>query len=148
MHPEHRSPPAPHGASPPGFSIIVALFLIVVLAALAVFLVGIGAASSATPTLTLLEARALDAARSGFSWGAEEALSANSCPPTTTLNYTAVGLTGFTATVSCSETTHIEDGTTINVYAFVSTANTGTYGTTLTYVSRTVHGIVSDVPPP
>jgi MSHA biogenesis protein MshP len=130
-----------------GFSILIALFLIVVLAALAVFLTGVSAVSSSTPTLTLLEARALDAARSGFSWGAEQALSANACPPGTTLDFTAPGLAGFTATVTCSETTHVENGATINVFALVSTATTGAYGKTLTYVSRTVRGSVSDVPP-
>lgn len=138
-------PPSRHRR---GFSIIVALFLIVVLAALAVFLVGITAVSSSTPTLTLLQARALDAARSGFEWGAEEALSQNACPPSTTLAFTPPGLAGFTAQVSCSETTHIENGATIDVFALVSQASDGTYGKTLTYVSRTVHGTVSDVPPP
>ncbi len=130
-----------------GFSILVALFIIVVLAALAVFLTGVTAVSSATPTLTLLEARALDAARSGFSWGAAQALAANACPPQATLNFTAPGLEDFSATVTCTETTHIENGATIDVFALVSTAGTGTYGETLTYVSRTVRGTVSDVPP-
>jgi MSHA biogenesis protein MshP len=135
-------------ASPRGFSILVALFIIVVLAALAVFLVGLTAVSTATPTLTLFEARALDAARSGFAWGAEEALSQNACPPATTLRFTTPGLAGFQATVDCTETTHVENGTTIDVFAFVATASDGTYGKTLTYVSRTLHGTVSDVPPP
>ncbi len=134
--------------SPRGFSILVALFIIVVLATLAVFLAGVTAVSTATPTLTLLEARALNAARSGFSWGAEQALSANACPSTTTLAFTAAGLESFSATVSCTETTHVENGATIDVFVLVSSASDGTYGKTLTYVARTVHGTVSDVPPP
>lgn len=146
MHPDALTPVA--GARERGFSILVALFIIVVLAALAVFIVGITATSASTPTLTLLEARALDAARSGFEWGADEALAQQACPPTTTLDFTTQGLTGFTAQVSCSETTHIENGATIDVFALASTAHDGTYGSTLTYVSRTIHGTVSAVPPP
>ncbi len=65
-----------------GFALIPALFLIVVLAALAAVAVKISAGQSQAVIMGLQQARALAAARSGIEWGAYRALN-GACGSTT-----------------------------------------------------------------
>lgn len=133
-----------------GFALIAAIFVILVLAALAAFAVRIGATQQQTADFGMLNARAQAAADSGFEFGANQGLIHGSCPGAaapTTLNLTAVGLKGFTVTVTCRPTNHqIGAGpTTYHAYALTSVAQLGTYGTS-GYVARTVVRTVTDAP--
>ena len=130
-------------ASSRGFSLVAALFLIVVVAALGAFAVRIGAGQQQTVNLALLSARALSAANSGIEFGANRAL-AGSCAAAT-LNLTEAGLAGFTVTVTCSQAAHTENNIGINVYRIGATAIAGTYGTP-DYVSRYVYATFTSVP--
>jgi len=129
-----------------GFSLVAALFLIVVIAALGAFAVRIGSGEQQAVNLELLSARALAAADSGVEWGAYQALSASptSCT-TTTLNFTEAALNGFSVTVVCAPTSHTEIGGTTHVYRIDATASSGTYGTP-DYVSRHVYSTFTDSP--
>lgn len=129
-----------------GFSILIALFIIVVLGALALLVVEITGAGQATPILALNEARALAAAESGIQWGAHVALTNHNCPPTTTLKFTPEGLTGFSVIVTCSQTQHTENGATFNVYAIQADASNGTYGSTPDFVQRKIEFTATDAP--
>jgi len=129
-----------------GFSILIALFIIVVLGALALIVVEITGAGQATPILALREASALAAAESGIQWGAHAALTNHACPSTTTLNLTPPGLTGFAVIVTCASTPHMEEGATFNVYAIQADASNGTYGVTPDFVQRKIEFTATDAP--
>jgi MSHA biogenesis protein MshP len=110
-----------------GFSLVAALFLIVVVALLGAFAVRIGAGQQQTVNLALLSAKALAAANSGVEYGAHQALNVGACA-NTTLNLTEGGLNGFTVSVTCSFTPHSVSTASVNVYRIDATASMGTYG--------------------
>lgn len=109
----------PHRMMQRGFALVSAVFLITILFLLAAYLVGVRVYQEAGGTLDTLGTRAYAAARSGAEWGAYNALRNGACSPSTAL---ALGgtLAGFTATVSCSRSTHNEAGTTIDIDTIVA----------------------------
>ncbi len=123
---------------------MVAIFLIVVLSILGVFIVRISGVQHQTVNIALLGARAFEAARTGIEWGAFQALNAASCT-TTTLNLTEAGLNGFDVDVTCTSTTHSETGNTYNIYVIESVASDGSYGQP-DFVSRRMQATVTDAP--
>jgi MSHA biogenesis protein MshP len=135
-HPAHRAQR--------GFSLVAALFLIVVVAALGAFAVRIGMGQQQTVNLSLLSARALSAANSGIEYGAYQALNAATCA-SATLNLTEAGLAGFTVSVTCSPSSHSEAGGAVDVYRIEALAAYGTYGTP-DFVSRRVFATFASTP--
>jgi len=125
-----------------GFALVPALFLIVVLAALAVIAVRIGTSQQQTVTMSLEESRALAAAQAGIEWGAYESLNAGNCPASTTLSLTEGALAGFTVTVTCTATTFANGAATASSYVLKSTAIIGIYGEP-GYVRRVMSGTYS-----
>src|SRR5262245_1157329 len=132
------------GRAQRGFSLVAALFLIVVVAALGAFAVRIGSGQQQTVNLSLLSAKALSAANSGIEYGAYQALIVGSCAGAT-LKLTEVGLNGFTVAVTCSSTAHPIGTAGINVYRIDATSTFGAYGTP-DYVSRHVYATFSSLP--
>jgi MSHA biogenesis protein MshP len=128
-----------------GFSLVAALFLIVVVAALGAFAVRIGAGQQQTVNLELLSARALAAANSGIEFGAYQALKPASSCVSATLNLTEAGASGFSVDVTCSPSSHTEGGVSVNVYRIDATAYAGTYGTP-DFVSRRVYATFTSTP--
>jgi MSHA biogenesis protein MshP len=120
-----------------GMSLVAAIFLLVVVAALGAFAVRIGMSQQETVNLSLLGSRALAAANSGVQWGAYRALNEGSCAASAVLNLTEAALNGFAVTVSCVATVHNEGGATRTVYTITATAQRGTFGSP-EYVSRNV----------
>lgn len=116
-----------------GFSIISAIFILVVLSIIGVFLINIFMLNRAESNVLLQGARAQFAAKSGVEWGvATVALNpSGSCPLPITLNINQGGLLGFTVIVSC-----VKSGTTFTI---TSVASKGTVGD-LMYVTRTMVG--------
>ena len=127
-----------------GFALVAAIFLLVVLALLGIFIVKISGVQHQTVNIALLGARAFEAARTGIEWGAVQALDSASCS-TTTLNLTEGGLNGFGVDVDCNSSTHTETGDTYNVYVLDVVASLGTYGTP-DFVSRRMQATVTDAP--
>jgi MSHA biogenesis protein MshP len=125
----------------PGFALIPALFLIVVLGALAVVAVRFGTGQQQTVTMSLLQARALSAAQTGIEWGAYQALAlggiGGSCVASTTLTLTEAALKGFSVIVTCTDVT--PPGATNKYYVLNSVATAGLYGQP-GYVRRVVSG--------
>ena len=128
-----------------GFSLIAAIFVILVVSALGAFALRVGITQQQTVVFTLLSARAQVAADSGIEYGANRALKAASCPSTTTLNLTAAGLAGFSVTVKCAASPHNVGGTSYQAYSLTSTARRGNYGTA-DFVSRTSVRVVTNAP--
>lgn len=126
-----------------GFSLVAALFLLVVLGALGAVAVRLTGVQQQTVNLALQGARAYAAARTGVEWGVYQALN-GSCT-TSTLNLTEAGLSGFSVAASCAVSTHMEGGATTSVFNVEAFAQSGVYGMP-DYVSRRVRATVTDSP--
>src|SRR5262245_20779548 len=93
-----------------GFSIVAAIFLLVVLALLGTAIVYVTGLQQSGHQLDVLGARAYQAARAGIEWGAFQVLDPNNtiasanlpgCPATTSLTGLGGTLAPFTVTVTC-----------------------------------------------
>jgi MSHA biogenesis protein MshP len=123
-----------------GFSVLTAIFLLVVLAALAVIIASVTGIQQASSQLDVLGVRAYQSARLGMEWGARAVLDPGntlnhnlaSCSPvqlppcpaaSTNLPALAGSLSPFTVTVSCTQTADTTEGNRgVRVYALVATA--------------------------
>jgi len=138
-----------------GFSLVAAIFILVVLALLGTFMVTINSVQTTVVAQTLQAARAYQAARAGIEWGVIRAVTpatvvatCGGAPSTPTINPFAVnvvGLSGFDVSVTCSYTRHQETSNCFNVYRITSLATSGTYGDPY-YVSREVEAKATDAP--
>lgn len=128
-----------------GFSTVAAVFLVVVLALLGAAVVTVFGLQQTASSLDLQGARALRAAQAGIEWGMYQVLVAqggNACPASPQ-NLTFGGtLSAFTTTVTCSSNAYDEAGNTVRVYAIISTAQSGTPGTS-GYVERQLTATVA-----
>ena len=85
-----------------GMSILVAIFLITIVASLAAFAVTVGTATRESGNLQLQADRAMAAARAGVEWGAYRALvGATNCGANPPFNLNEAALRGFRVTVTC-----------------------------------------------
>ena len=123
-----------------GFSLVSAIFLLVVIAALGTFAVTLSTTQHQSAALDVMGARAYQAARAGVEWGAYQVLPASgaafatacrSGPTASTVSLTNT-LAGFNVNVECSATSHGGGAATLWVYSLTSTATQGTPG----YVER------------
>lgn len=111
-----------------GFAIISAIFLIVVLASLGVFMVTFSTVQQTTSAQDLQGTRAYHAARTGIEWGTYQALQKASCAGSTTIA-PAGTLSGFSVAVQCAPFgPYTEAGNTVTLYQITSTANQGVIG--------------------
>ena len=92
-----------------GFSVAAAVFLLVVLAALAAFLLTVGGLQQTSSNLDLQGAKSYQAARAGIEWGVFQALRNVSCTPSPGVSFSLPGdLSDFTVTVECDQTPYDE----------------------------------------
>jgi len=119
-----------------GFSLISAIFLLIVLAALGAYMVTIGGTNRATSTAALQGARAYQAARSGIDWAiytittaADQVTARTNCDNIIEANNFTIntaGLNNFTVNTFCNWTNHSQQGNNnVTVYSITSTATTG-----------------------
>lgn len=125
-----------------GFSLISAIFLLVVLAALGAVMVRLSTTQHTTAALDVQSARALSAARAGLEWAAWRAMKdpTYACTTAGSSNDTVSlpgDLASFTTTVTCSKTEHAEAGNTLRVYSLTAKSETGVQNTPW-YVKREV----------
>jgi MSHA biogenesis protein MshP len=104
-----------------GFTLVAAVFLVVVLSLLSAYLVGLRSYQDTGVSLDALGTRAHAASRAGAEWGAYNSLRNGACAPSTAL---ALGgtLAGFAVTVTCSRSTHSEAESTVAVDTIVANA--------------------------
>lgn len=129
-----------------GFTLIAAIFLLVVVAGLVAFFVNLRVVQQVTLVYGTQGARALQAARSGAEWGAYAALTSGSCPGATSFSLSEPELDDFTISVDCTESSHDEAGSNVTVFQILATAESGSYGS-LDYVQRGIAASVSVSPP-
>ncbi|MEM7563338.1 MAG: hypothetical protein AAF353_09845 [Pseudomonadota bacterium] len=129
-----------------GFTLIAAIFLLVVVSGLVVYISNITTVQHTTLLYGVQGARAYQAARSGLEWGISRSLAAGTCPATSTFPIPVSDLRTMSVQVSCTETTHTEGSTAIQAYRLTSIASSGTFGS-LDYVQRRIQATVSLDPP-
>jgi MSHA biogenesis protein MshP len=125
-----------------GFSLVAAIFLLVVLAGLGAYAVRLNTLQQQTVTAALRGAQAFEAARTGAAWGAYRAVNGGACT-TATLNLTEGATAGFRVSVQCTESSHVEGAATVRVFILDVRAEAGVYGGP-DYVSRRVQTKVTD----
>lgn len=126
-----------------GFSLITAIFLLVVLAGVGAVIVTVSGVQHATMSSSLQGIRAYQAARTGIEWGVYSSLNPPGCFAPTT--FTPAGLDGFQVTVTCTATPHQESGNSFQVFRVVAVANSGTFGSA-NFASRRIEVTVTDAP--
>jgi MSHA biogenesis protein MshP len=112
-----------------GFTLVQAVFVVVVLGLLGAMMVRLIGVQSSTTIFALQGARAYQAARSGLEWGAAQA-SADSCA----LN-TDMLIEGFAVSVGCTSQPFTEGTSNTTVYLLNAVAKFGSYGSP-DYVQR------------
>ncbi len=125
-----------------GFSLVSAIFLLVVIAALGTFAVTLSTTQQQSAALDVQGARAYQAARAGIEWGAYQVLTpgAIACgtlaaPQPNNVTLTGTTLQNFTVTVNCGSAAASEASATITLFQLTSTATQGTAATP-SYVER------------
>jgi MSHA biogenesis protein MshP len=133
-----------------GFSLVSAIFILVVLAVLGAALLTVSSLQHTSSGIDLQGVRAYQAARSGVEWGLYRLLDPDGAPaaglPSCWAGTASVTpgatLGAFAVIATCTRTTATELGKDIGVYTIVSTATFGT-AQRPNYVSRTVTATVS-----
>lgn len=127
-----------------GFSLVSAIFLLVVIAALGTFAVTLSTTQQQSAALDVMGARAYQAARAGIEWGAYQVINPAgviacgtfAAPVATTVILTGTTLQNFTVTVNCGNSGPItEAGVPVTIYQLTSLASQGTPATS-SYVER------------
>ena len=105
-----------------GFSIVAAIFLLTILAALGAFVVSVSTSQGIGSALDVQGARAYQAARAGIEWGVYQQTRNGSYVSATSfaLPATATTLAAFTVTVQCSAYSDASGGP--KVYQITATA--------------------------
>ncbi len=130
-----------------GFTLITAIFLLVVVAGLVAYFTNLRVVQQVSLVYGVQGARALQAAQTGMEWGICEALGGSCSSTATTVTVADVELSQFTISVTCNVTNHEEfPDPPIPVYQIESTATAGTYPS-LDYVQRIISTSVSISPP-
>lgn len=139
-----------------GFSIVTAIFLLVVLAGLGAYMISISGVQRTTTTFAVQGARAHQGARSGIEWAIHRALNGGLpvacttsppilCPPHTsdTFGFAAPGLDGFNVSICWCHTRLQERNECFYVFSIESQATHASFGDP-DYVSRTLRATVTD----
>lgn len=103
-----------------GFSLITAIFLLVVVAMLGAYIASLATTQQTSEALDVQGARAYQAAYAGIQWGVFQALRSGLCAGSTSFALSG-GLSGFAVRVDCSATAYTENGASKNIYRITST---------------------------
>lgn len=126
-----------------GFSLVSAVFILAVLAVAGSFMLNIAGVARRTTDFVLLQARADQAARAGIEWGIRQIVTTPGVCPASTFTLTESTLDGFSVTVSCTLSTHDENGTSVNAYRVQAAVERGSFGSR-DYVSRQMAATLTD----
>ena len=135
-----------------GFSLVSAIFLLVILSALGVFMLSISTMQQTTSTQDMQGSHAYQAAKTGLEWGAYQIMNPeNNNPPAggvaryvcgaakvfnpATASALGGSLNTYKVTVDCSSADFVEGGNTVRVYQLTSTASFGVVGSS-SYIER------------
>jgi Tfp pilus assembly protein PilX len=127
------------GARERGMSLVVAIFLITVIASLSAFAVTVGTATRESENLQLQADRAMAAARAGLEWAAYRVRVAGVCPggPPLTFALTQGALNGFRVTITRLSDTGPHAPLNYRICSVSSFAQWSNFGAN-NYASRTI----------
>jgi MSHA biogenesis protein MshP len=129
-----------------GFSLVSALFILIVVAAAGAAALRLVGAERRTSSLGLLAARAHQAARAGLEWGVAKVVATpTACPAGGSFTLAGGSLSGFDVTVTCSLGAHPEGANTTNVFVITAFARRGSFGAA-DYASRRLEATVAVQP--
>lgn len=111
-----------------GFTLVSAIFLLVVLVVLGVTVVTLSAVQHSTSAMRIQSLRAHYAARAGLEWAIRRIGATQACNGNLDIGSTAVA-------VACTQSAHTLDGVARSYYTVTATATSGNWGGT-DYVSR------------
>jgi len=104
-----------------GMALPTAIFLLVIMAALSVFLMRIAGMQQAGSAQDFLASRAFQATRAGMEWAAYQTMTKASC--SAAAGFSPGGdLAAFTVTIQVSATSHVEAGETVRLCEVTATA--------------------------
>lgn len=140
-----------------GFSLVTAIFLLVVLAGLLGFMMNLSGVQHSTVAMAVRGARAMQAARSALDYAIYQVLplsGGGGCASVAgNVAFAGAGpaLEPYNVQLSCNESTHIEGVDTFTVYELTAVATSGNYSVGAAanpdYVSRRIRATVSNNPP-
>jgi len=118
---------------PRGFSLVSAIFLLVVLSFLGIAMVSFSTSQHQSSAMDVMGSRAYQAARAGIEWATYHVIQQPANSPTPWAGCAAsqtVAVAGTLApfspvNVDCAAASHVEGGSTVWVYDVTSTAKTG-----------------------
>lgn len=129
-----------------GFSIVTAIFLLVVLSFLGVAMVTFSTTQHQSSAMDVMGSRAYQAARAGIDWAAYQVVISPASAAAATgcaTNFAAGSLGGtlepFAVAVTCATSSYIENGSTVWVYDVTSTATTAGAADDLGFVQRLIN---------
>ena len=126
-----------------GFTLVSAVFIIVVVSLIAGYAVTIGSVQQADTTAALTGARADAAANSGLEWGVAKVTKNGACPAaSTSFSPAGTGLSMFSVVVACSARTVTEGASSYSLFSLTATATFSSVGTE-DYTRRVVSAQVS-----
>ncbi|MEE9339469.1 MAG: hypothetical protein V3U87_15450 [Methylococcaceae bacterium] len=128
-----------------GFSIVMAVFILVVLSMLGGYMVKLSGVQHATSTYVIQGARAYQSAKAGVGWAVARISAGGACSNITSaspMNFSDIN--GFLVTLGCSSQAFSEGGDNFDIYKITALSEFGAYNSA-DYVSRTVEvSIVKD----
>jgi MSHA biogenesis protein MshP len=128
-----------------GFSLVSAIFILVVMSAAGVAMINLVGAERRTSTFALQGTRAYNAARSGVEWAVAKIAADPSTCPAAVFALSEGGLNGFSVQVTCSSSSHVENTVTTNVFRIIALAEYSSFGDP-DYVSRRLEATVTGEP--
>ncbi|MCJ8168413.1 hypothetical protein [Atopomonas sediminilitoris] len=123
-----------------GFSLVAAMFLMIVVASVVIAMARLSANQSATGSLLIQQARAYQAARAGLEWGIYQALNGGGCTGTPTMTGS---LSEYSVSVTCTPTGYTgDDGNPLTIYRLSAAAQNGSPDTRPDYAFRRLDAVV------
>lgn len=119
-----------------GFGIVMAMFILVVLALLGTYMVRFAGVEHATSTYALQSARAYQAAKAGLGWaGAKINAVGGSCVGVDAQTVSFPDIAGFSVALTCTSVVYSEGSSSPTVYRLNALSEFGAYGSA-DYVAR------------
>jgi MSHA biogenesis protein MshP len=126
-----------------GFTLVMAIFILVVLGLLGGYMVRLSGVQHATATYALQSARAYQAAKAGLGWAiAKISVAGGTCADVNAQTaLTLPNLSGFTVKLTCTTTPYTEGSFTYTIFQLNALSEFGAYAGS-DYVSRNLEGSI------
>jgi MSHA biogenesis protein MshP len=122
-----------------GFTLVMAIFIVVILGLLGSYMVRLSSVQYTTTSYALQSARAYQTGRAGLSWATaminNEAVAGQGCTPVNNKILTLPAMPGFTVTLTCQAKGYTEGGDTYYIYRITAHSEFADYNS-VNYVSR------------